>query len=136
MAQDDALANPEEQYLEEADERNLHHQLLDTIENTEEDYEFEKIISHRWENGILLFTVELTSGKQFEISFPQLKKDRPLEVAKYIRKEVVEEKRGGPHELWAKNIIKNATRTIRRLSNHYNIDRFFRLRATKNVIII
>ena len=113
LAQDDALADPKEQYLEDDDERNLHRQLLDTIKNTEEDYKFEKISSHRWDNGLLYFTVELTSGKTFEVSFPQLKKDRPLEVAKYIRKEVVEEKRGGPHELWAKNILKNATRTIR-----------------------
>ena len=113
LAKDDALADPKEQYLEEADERNLHHQLLDTIENTEEDYKFEKINNHRWDNRLLYFTVVLTSGKTLELSFPQLKKDRHLEVAKYIQKEVVEEKRGGPHELWAKNILKNATRTIR-----------------------
>ena len=68
----------------------MHQQLLDNIKNTEEDYEFHNIKGHKWENGVLIFNVLLTSGKEFEISFNELKKDRPLEVAKYIRKEVVE----------------------------------------------
>ena len=139
LAQDDAFTNcnePDDDIsIPEDDQHNLHQQILETIENTEEDYEFQNIISHRWNDGILLFQVQLTSGKTFEISFKELKSDRPLEVAKYIRKEVVEEKRGGPHEIWAKKIITNANRTIRRLSRHYNIDRYIRLRSTKNITI-
>ena len=56
-------------------------------------------------------------------------------MAKYIRKEVAEQKRGGPHEMWAKKIIKNANQTIRRLSRPYNIDRFIHLNNTKNITI-
>ena len=132
---DDPFQNSTDDNLELEDQQNLHQQILDNIENVEEDYEFHSITNHRWQDGLLILTIELTSGKSFEIPFNQIKKDRPLEVAKYIRKEVIEEKRGGPHEIWAKKIIKNANRTVRRLSRHYNIDRFIRLASTKNIVI-
>lgn len=136
---DDAFNDPFKNNVDDEispeDEQNLHQQLIDNIENVEEDYEFQCISSHTWKDGILIFEVQLTSGKTFEISFAQLKKDRPLEVAKYIRKDVIEQKRGGPHEIWAKKIIKNANRTVRRLSRHYNIDRFIRLGTTRNITI-
>jgi len=56
-----------------------------------------------------------------------LKKDRPIEVAKYIINNVIEESRRGQHITWAKNTIKSANHTIRRISRYYNIDRVERL---------
>ena len=106
---------------------------IETLVNgTEEDFEFNRIKSHRWEDGMLIFEVELNSGKSFEVPFTLLKKDRPLETAKYIRREVVEKKRGGIHEMWAKTTIKAAESTIRRLRRFYNIDRLYRTKTIRN----
>ena len=55
---------------------------------------------------MIMLTVQLLSGIEFETPFSMLKKDRPLDLAKYIIKEVVESKRGGKYELWSKKCIK------------------------------
>ena len=60
-----------------------------------EDYEFDSIRNYAWNYEFLTFTVMLYSGKDFKISFLILKKDRPIETAKYIKAHVVENKRGG-----------------------------------------
>ena len=108
-------------------------ELNDIINEDEEDYEFEKIINHKWEDGVLIFEVELTSGKTYEAPFALIKKDRPLEVAKYIRREVIEKRRGGKYEEWAKGIINHANRTIQRISRYHNIDRIMRLTSLKEI---
>ena len=77
----------------------------------------------------------LSSGKSFEIPFNLIKKDRPIETAKFILKEVVEAKRGGKYSVWAKNILKKASRTIRRMARYHNVDRVMRLRKHKEIII-
>ena len=77
------------------DTMNLNEQISSTLNADEEDYEFYRINNHRWESGILMFTVELESGKTFEIPFSIIKKDRPMEVATYIRNHVIERKRNG-----------------------------------------
>ena len=59
-----------------------------------------------------------------EVPYTILKKDVPLELAKYIRQSVVEMKRGGRYNTWAKNVIKNHQRVIRRLYRQYNINIF------------
>ena len=41
-------------------------------------------------------------GLKFEVPFSMLKKDRPIETAQYIGREVVEKKRGGKYETWSK----------------------------------
>ena len=91
------------------------------------------IKSHRWEDGILLFTIELESGKTFEESFAMIKKDRPIETALYIREEVVEKRRGGRYETWAKKILRRTKRVIRRMNNYYNIDRIRRIDKIKSI---
>ena len=48
---------------------------------------------------MLMLTVQLSSGREFETPFSMLKKDQPLDLAKYIIREVVESKRGGKYEL-------------------------------------
>ena len=56
-----------------------------------------------------------------------------MEVAKYIRREVIEKRRGGKYEEWAKGVITHANRTIQRLSHYHNIDRIMRLRSLKEI---
>ena len=82
---------------------------------------------------MLILDVMLTSGKNYEIPFNVIKKDRPIETAKFIRDNVVESKRGGRYNQWAKKVIKQSERTIRRLSRYHNIDKVIRMR--KNSII-
>ena len=113
------------------DEINLDDEINDINNNEEEDYEFSRIKDHKWTDGSLVLDVELTSGKVIDIPFHLMKKDRPLELARYIRNYVIEEKRGGMYEMWAKKIIKQANRTIRRLKRYHNIERLERLRIVR-----
>ena len=115
------------------DDMNVDQQINDTLEADEEDYEFHRIKSHYWDNGVLTFTVELTSGTTYTIPFTLLKTDRPIEVAKYIRNNVVESRRGGRYEQWSKKILMRAQRIIRRMSRHYNIGRTMRLQMCKEI---
>ena len=55
--------------LEKDDKLELHEQLKNMAEAEEEDYDFHHIHSYKWKDGILMFTVELTSGKCFEVPF-------------------------------------------------------------------
>ena len=109
------------------------HQIMDTIQSEEEDYEFRKIQGHYWDDGILMFIVELTSGKTYDVPFSLIKKDRPIETAKHIKYEVVDNKRGGRYEQWAKKILVRAQRVIRRLHRHHNISRTLRLDTYKKI---
>ena len=115
------------------DDALIDQQINDTILAEEEDYEFCRITGHHWKEGELIFTVELTSGQTYETPFSKIKKDRPFEVAKYIRKEVIERKRGGRYEEWAKKVLTRAHRTIRRMHRSYNIQRIQRLDAYKEI---
>ena len=72
---------------------------------------------------MLMLTVQLSSGRKFETPFSMLKEDRPLDLAKYIIREVVESKGGGKFELWSKNVFKIINRTIKRLQKHNQIDK-------------
>ena len=51
-----------------------------------------------------------------------------MEAARYINIHVIEESRHGMHTSWAKKILKQANRSIRRMSYHYNVDRIMRIR--------
>ena len=59
-----------------------------------------------------------------EVPFSILKKDVPLELAKYIRQHVVEMRRGGRYNTWAKKVITNHHHVVRRLYRQYNINIF------------
>lgn len=122
-----------EPILNDEDNALLHEQLHSITNASEEDFEFNSILSHSWVDGILVFNVELTSGKTLDIPFPLLKKDRPIETARYINIHVLEESRHGIHTTWAKNILKQANRSIRRMSHHYNVDRFIRIKKYKEI---
>jgi len=67
----------------------LGEEIENIINAEEEDYEFRNIVEHRWEAGLLLFTVELESGHTYEIPFSVIKKDRPLKLARYVKNNVV-----------------------------------------------
>ena len=125
LADDDAISAEDDAILEE--------QLTRIAREDEEDFEFNCIIVHKWESGLLIFDVELTSGQNVDIPFHLLKKDRPVETAQYIKINVIEESRRGTHSTWATKILKQANRSIRRLSRHHNIDRLLRIRKYKEI---
>ena len=64
-----------------------------------------------------------------------LKKDRPIETARYIKNHVVECKQNGKDGQWSKKILTRAQRIIRRLHRHYNIERTQRLFNMKEIKI-
>ena len=71
---DDSIENKED----EADLLLVDEEVENVINAEEEDNEFRNVVEHRWNAGLLLFTVELESGQTFEIPFAIIKKDRPL----------------------------------------------------------
>ena len=79
----------------------------------EEDFEFNCITGHKWQSGLLIFDVELTSGKNVNIPFHLLKKDHPIETAQYIKINVIEESRHGSHITGSNKILKQVNRSIR-----------------------
>ena len=120
---DNITCNDDKDINSQADELLVDEQITNNVNEDEEDHEFSRIRSHRWDNGILTFKVELTSGQSYEIPFSLLKKDRPIETARYIKNHVVESKRNGKYEQWSKKILIRAQRTIRRMRKHHNIGR-------------
>ena len=132
IASDDAYTDP----TYECDDSCVHEQLINDIDNDVEDMEFDYIKSYQWLDGVLVFNIVLTSGKDYDIPFDIIKKDRPLETAKYILNHVLENKRNGRYSQWAKTVIKQSHRTIRRLSRSYNVDRAIRHRRNSHTSII
>ena len=106
---------------------NVTEEVTNILNEDEDDYEFNQIINHKWEQGMLILEIELQSGKTYKVPFNVIKKDRPIEVAKYIKNKVVENRRGGKYNTWAKKILVRAQRTIRRLKRIYNISKLTRL---------
>ena len=137
---DDIELTSDDAYVQEGpindhDDACLNEEITNDLEDTNEDFEFHHIQSHKWSDGILVFNVVLQSGQNFDIPFNIIKKDRPLETAKYIRSNVVEKKRNGKYNNWAMGIIKQSIRTVRRLSRLYNVDRIMRLRKNADVVM-
>ena len=106
-------------------------EIDDIVNAEEEDYELRQVKSHKSDSEILLLEIEIDSGKTFEVPFAMIKKDRPIETARYISREVVEKTRGGKYETWAKKILRRTQRVIRRMRNYHNIDRIQRLGKIK-----
>ena len=78
----------------------------------------------------MVFNVVLGSGKDFDTPFSLIKKDKPIETAKFIRNSIVESERGGKYETWAKKILVRSQRNIRRLRRYHNIDGIMRQRKS------
>ena len=90
---------------------------------SEQDFQFDRIVAHEFKDGTLVLKVKYQGDNehQFDIPFTILKKDVPLELAKYIRNKVVESRRKGYYNMWALNFIKNHSRAVRRLYRIYNV---------------
>ena len=92
---DEDDANNEEEHisigLDDAFEDNIFidDELEDLVNGEEEDYEFDKFISYRWNNERLVLKVQLDSDKTYESYFGKVKRDRPVELSRYIGNEVV-----------------------------------------------
>ena len=91
----------------------------------DDDYTFERIVDHYFEKGALHLKANFTTSdeatKTMDIPFTILKKDVPYELAKYIREKVVETRRGGRYNTWAKNTVLNYNWGIRRLYKQYRV---------------
>ena len=116
--------NPIRENISDEDLSDIYNQFQ--VED-DSDYEFEKIVDHKWSDGILIFTARFQGatddGHIMEVPFQVLKKDVPLECAKYIKNYIIDSsKRGsGHHTSWATTVLKQHSRTIRRLSRAYNV---------------
>ena len=136
FSSDDILDNTSHFDIEdEQDDAIVSEQLTNEIEDSIEDFGFDFIKSYKWIEGSLIFTVVVTSGQEFDIPFNILKKDRPIETAKYIRNNVVENKRGGKYEVWAKKMLVRSQRNMRRLSRYHNINKCVRLRKNYDITL-
>ena len=101
----------------------------------DDDYNFERIVDHYFEKGSLHIKANYTTSdesiKTLDIPFSVLKRDIPYELAKYIREKVVETKRGGRYTTWARKMILNYNRSIKRLYKQYRISRITKVNPRK-----
>ena len=65
------------------------------------------------------------------VPFGILKKDVPLELARYIKNKVVESRRRGYYSLWAKKIVTNNSRSIKRLRRIYRTSNMLNVLKTR-----
>ena len=65
------------------------------------------------------------------VPFEILKKNVPLELARYIREKVIESSRRGYYSTWAKKTITSHSRCIRRLQRMYRTDNMFHVKQTR-----
>jgi hypothetical protein len=102
----------------------------------DERHEFNKIVDHRFDNGTLILNVEYQGEIELsimEIPFSTLKKDVPLELARYVRNKVIDRKRNGFYQQWANKTLKTHTRCIRRLYRSYNVGATMRVTRLRRV---
>jgi hypothetical protein len=110
--------------------------LYDQFEMEDDvNYKFDRILDYEFKDGVLLLKARYLDddiGKHtLTVPFPILKRDVPLEVAHFIRDNVVEDKRGGYYNTWAKHTLKAHARGVRRLYRAYNVDLLYRVYRTR-----
>jgi transposase InsO family protein len=98
----------------------------DGIDN-EHEYEFHEILSHRWHKSKLLLKVKYITVDNLweilEVPWTILKRDVPVELARYIKNKVVDtEGRHGTLSKWATQVLTHHVRNIKRLYRAYQID--------------
>ena len=62
-------------------------------------------MDHKFDNGILMFKVRYTGDvdeTDVDLPFSILKKDQPMDTARYISNHVLDDKRNGRYNSWAK----------------------------------
>ena len=98
-----------------------HQQLRDDA-----DHNFHSIVDHSFVNSTLILTVkyvsDLTDDCTLKVPFSILKKDVPLELARYIRAHMMDPKRNGYYATWLKRMLRTHNRYVRCLYRIYNID--------------
>jgi hypothetical protein len=115
-------------------------EVLDQVEmENQEDYDFQQIVDHTFENGQLIMTIQYWNvitdeAKTLNIPFGIAKKDLPLECARYIRLYVQDDKRNGYFNNWSKKTIQQLERNIRRLRRIFNVDKTLRVEGTRRRI--
>jgi len=124
-ADDDAPLTPEEM-----------ERLYDQFEMEDDaHYKFDRILDYEFKDGVLILKARYYDDDIGEhdlaVPFPILKRDVPLELARFIRDKVVEDKRGGHYNLWAKSTLKAHARGVRRLYRIYNVDPTYRIYRTR-----
>ena len=98
---------------------------FDSREKEIDNLEFNKILDHKFDNGILMFKVRYTGDvdeTDVDLPFSILKKDQPMDTARYISNHVLDDKRNGRYNSWAKNRMKKHARTIRKLYRIHGIN--------------
>jgi hypothetical protein len=136
---DDDEDETNEPPLEPEDLENMR-SMYDQLQMEDDDrHEFHKIVDHRFDNGVLILNVQYQGEIEetiLEIPFSTLKKDVPIELARYIRNKVIDKKRNGYYNLWSTKTLKIHTRVIKRLYRAYNVRATLRTtrqrRVTKN----
>ena len=111
----DAAEQPEE-CSAEVFEDTTHH-LEQLAEDAPQDDLFEKVKSHRWDNGILLLEIEWKMGETSSSPFTLVKQDYPYAVAQYILDNSVGTWDGrhmlGRYTRWAHGFLQQVRHTIR-----------------------
>ena len=124
-ADNDPLLSPEEM-----------EKLYDQFEMEDDaNYKFDRILDYEFQDGVLILKTKYLDDDIGEhdlaVPFPILKRDVPVELARFIRDKVVEDKRGGYYNTWAKNTLKAHSRGVRRLYRAYNVDSLYRIYRTR-----
>jgi len=98
-------------------------------------YKFDRILDYEFKEGVLILKAKYLDDDIGEhnlaVPFPILKRDVPVELARFIRDKVIEDKRGGYYNTWAKNTLKAHSRGVRRLYHTYKIDSMYRIFRTR-----
>ena len=91
----------------------------------DESYDFQRIVDHYFDKEVLMLKVNyITNDEQtttLTVPFGVLKKDVPLELSRYIKKHVMDKRRGGFYNTWSSNTLRGHNRSIRRLYRNYNV---------------
>jgi hypothetical protein len=73
-------------------------------------YKFDRILDYEFKDGVLILKARYYDDDIGEhdlaVPFPILKRDVPLGLARFIRDKVIEDRRGGHYNLWAKSTLK------------------------------
>ena len=78
----DAVEQPKDSSAEVFDDTT--HHLEQLAEDDPQDDLFEKVVTHGWDNGILLLEIQWKTGETSSLPFTLVKRDYPYAVAQYI----------------------------------------------------
>ena len=99
--------------------------LQDNIDSEwNDDFIFQTIIGHEIKDGLLYFKARYSNecGNQtWTVPFKWLKDDAPLDVAHYIKNQVVEASRRGAYSKWANTVLQAQTTNFHRILRSHGI---------------